>query len=150
MEVMVVLLIIGLMAGAVTLSFPPQREPVLVQGEKLATRLQLASQSSVVEHTPFGVKLEETGYVIVKFKDNAWSEIAQYTYDMDDTPAITLMENGAIIDLEAANKANIPVIRYDTTGLATPFTLSMATSRARIRIVGAVDGRVELIYGGGP
>lgn len=143
-EVMVVLLIVGMMSGVVILNIPPPRDPVLVQGEKMASRLRLVSQAGMVENHAFGISVDRDGYSVVKFENNAWTEIIRHDFEFDTPPVIALTQNGAIIDLKALKKSGLPVIRYDNTGIATPFTFSIETGNSEIYLVGHVDGSVDV------
>ncbi|PHR61342.1 MAG: type II secretion system protein GspH [Robiginitomaculum sp.] len=148
-EVMVVLLIMGVMAGMVIMNLPPQKDPALVIGEKLMSRLRIAAQSSMVENRSFGVKLDESGYSIVSYENNEWLEISRHEFELERKPILSLSRNEEVLNLATLKKQNIPVIRYDSTGLATPFTLSIETQTLRFQIEGAVDGGVTMTRGVG-
>lgn len=143
-EVMVVMLIVGLMAGVVLLNIPPQRDPVFVQGEKLASRLQMVSQTGMIEGRSLGVSFDQGGYSVLKYENNEWRTMARHEFQFDQDPTLTFSRNGAPINLETLRKSGMPAIRYDITGIATPFELSLETQSAKINLIGHVDASVDV------
>ena len=143
-EVMVALFIMGLMAGVVILNLPERENVLVVEGRRLATNLQMASQSSLIGQYPSGVRFNEEGYSIVRYDGTEWTTQNTYNYGEDQTPIMTLRQNGAELDMEKVRKSNIPVIRYDTTGLATPFELSLLYGNEKVNLTGGVDGRITV------
>ena len=146
-EVMVVLLIVGLMAGTVVMNLPPKQDPLYAQGRLLATRLEQASQTSLIEQSSIGVRFVEGGYEVLKYTGENWDDAGKYFYDLSNNPNISLSVNGGEIDLKAARKSEFPVVRFDATGLATPFELSLQTSVSSVRLKGGVDGSITLVLG---
>ncbi len=146
-EVMVVLLIVGLMAGTVVMNLPPKEDPLYAQGKLLATRMEMAAQSSLTTQTSIGVRFEEGGYEFVKYSGEVWESVAQYTYELEQKPNVVLKLNGSTIDIKEAQKSEFPVLRYDVTGLATPFEFSLEGSKSRLHITGGVDGSVTVKLG---
>ena len=143
-EVMVALFIMGLMAGVVILNLPERDNSLVVEGRKFAANLHMASQSSLIGQYPSGVRFNEEGYSIVKYDGEEWMTQNTYNFGEDQTPIITLRQNGAELDMEEVRKSDIPVIRYDTTGLATPFELSLLYGNEKVNLTGGVDGRIKV------
>lgn len=143
-EVMISLFIIGLMVGVVILNLPDRENSVVVEGRKLAANLQMAAQSSLIGQYPSGVRFNEEGYSIVKYDGEEWTPQNTYSFGEDQTPIISLRQNGAELDMDEVRKSNIPVIRYDTTGLATPFELSLLYGNEKVSLTGGVDGRIKI------
>lgn len=144
-EVLMSMLIISLMTGIVVLNLPKDENPIVTQGQLLANHLRIASQSSMIENTPVGIAFTEDGYEAVKYVAGQWETIEQFTFETKSLPQMELKQNGAKINLEEAYKNGVPVIRYDTTGLATPFELSIDVYGDSIRIEGNANGEVNFI-----
>ena len=143
-EILAVLLIIGLMAGAVVMNMPPKQDPLHKQGELLATRIQIAAQSGLVEGQSIGIIFHEQSYDIVRYFNETWNVTQEFEYGVDNSkPVISLTLNAAKIDLEQAEKTGIPTIRYDTTGLGTSFELQLEDGLSRFIINGRVDGSIN-------
>lgn len=141
-EVLAVLFIIAMMAGAVVMSLPPKQDPLYEQGKTLATRIGLAAQTGLIEQQAMGVSFTKKGYTILKYTDQAWEIIEEFEFEGDRAPDLELRENEAPVDLEQAEKSEIPVIRYDTTGLGTAFELYLTSGSSGFVITGAIDGTI--------
>jgi len=144
-EVLMSLLIVGLMTGLVVLNLPESEDPVETQAKLLVTRLQTASQTSMISNQAIGIEFTDDGYRAVRFIGDEWETIERFEYDMDSVPIVEITRNDEKIDLEKAQESGIPVIRYDSTGLATPFELSIDVYGTEIRIEGGADGSVKLV-----
>jgi len=147
-EVMVVMLIIGLMVGAVALSLPARPDPLNVRGKAVASTFRAFAQSSIIDREAKGVRLTKTGYELMAHHDGNWSVIQDFDYGLDDIPVVRFMRNGAKINLETARKTEGPMLRFDATGLATPFTLEIENGPQVVTITGNTTG--EITYAIGP
>ncbi|NNC38118.1 MAG: prepilin-type N-terminal cleavage/methylation domain-containing protein [Hyphomonadaceae bacterium] len=147
-EVLMSMLIIGLMTGIVVLNLPEGDDPWEDQARELASKFQIASQSAMISNQSIGIKISKQGYEIVRFVAGDWVEIEGSEFSGDIPISIELVQNGAKIDLKAAAKTEVPVIRYDATGLATPFELTIDGYGRSMQFVGGPDGTVELVLDG--
>ncbi len=143
-EVLAVLFIIGMMAGAVVMNMPKAQNPLHKQGELLATRIGLAAQGGLISQQSIGVVLRGDGYEIVRYNNYIWETVETFTFDLESKPYIELTQNAAKINLEAAEKSGVPVIRYDTTGLGTPFALKLQSGASAYMISGGSDGKITV------
>lgn len=141
-EVLAVLLIFGLMAGAVIMNLPSRPDPLHQRGRLMATHIQLAAQTAMIDHQSIGIRFIEDGYEIVKYYDENWDVINKFEFGLEGKPYLELTQNAAQIDLELAEKSGVPSIRFDTTGLGTPFELSMENGASHITLTGSIDGMV--------
>lgn len=142
-EMMMSMLIIGLMTGVVVLNLPSGDDPAVEQGKLLVSRLRIAAQTSMIENTPVGIEFNEDGYSAVRFIGGEWETVESFTYELEQPLVLELTQNGAKIDLDAARKTGVPVIRYDATGLATPFELEVDAFGLTMFFDGKSDGSVE-------
>ena len=146
-EVLVVLLIFGIMAGAVVLNFPNRKNSLYELGTQMATHLERTAQSSLIERQTFGVKFSPKGYEIVEYSDGKWAGLQKFTFSEDFLPNMTLTKNGAPINLKDKLVQSVPLVRYDTTGLATPFNLILENKTSSIQLVSDYTGKISIKYG---
>ncbi len=142
-EVLAVLFIIGMMAGAVVMNMPKAKDPLQAEGELFAARMGLAAQSALVGQQSIGVILQEDGYEIVRYNDDIWETVDVFSFALDSKPFLELTQNAAKINLEAAEKSGVPVIRFDTTGLGTPFELKLQSGTSTYLVSGSGDGKIN-------
>ena len=141
-EILAVLFIIAMMAGAVVMNLPAKPDPLHVQGKLLASRIQMTAQTGLIAGQATGIGFTKHGYAIMKYNVDVWEIIEEFEYSAEGEPDLELTQSAAEIDLEAAEKSEIPVIRYDTTGLGTPFELHLRNGSSRFVITGAIDGTI--------
>lgn len=96
-----------------------------------------------------GIKFAQTGYSVWVYKDGIWEDRMQYTYNMTPPPTLRLTLNGAIIDMKSTQFSKLPTLHYSSTGLATPFEISLESASKTIALRGKPDGSVRLNLSGG-
>lgn len=74
-ELMVVIAIIGVAAGAVLLSMPDPRPTLAVEAERFAARLTLAREEAVMTNRPVALRAEAAGYGFESFDGAAWTPL---------------------------------------------------------------------------
>ncbi len=141
-EILAVMFIIAVMAGAVVVNLPAKPDPLHEQGKLLASRIQMTAQIGLIERQSMGIGFTKNGYSTMKYNGEIWENIEEFEFEQEGEPDLELTQSTAKIDLEAAEKAGIPVIRYDTTGLGTPFILHLRNGTSRFVITGAIDGTI--------
>lgn len=142
------MLIIGLMTGIVVLNLPSGDDPWEAQARELASKFEIASQSAMIANQTIGIKISKEGYEVVRFVAGDWVKIEGQAFSGEIPISVALVQNGAEIDLKAAAKVDVPVIRYDATGLATPFELTIDGFGRSVEFVGGPDGSMELVLDG--
>ena len=146
-EVLSVLLIMGLMAGVVIFNLPEKKVPLHRQGEDMAAHIRHAHQAAMFEGQVLGVILREQGYDIVRYLDPVWLPLETYVFEMTPAPQIVLTQNSGKIDLAAAEKLKVPMIRFDTTGISTPFNLRLEDGQSVFIITGDMAGKLTTEVG---
>ena len=141
-EVLAVLLIIGLMAGVVVLSMPTPASPLVKQGHKIERHMARLSQSALMDGKPYGISIHKNEIEIVRYEQGGWKSIDKAEFGAGANTYVRLFQNGAKIDLDKAEKLAVPIIRYDTSGLATPFEMWLEASGERLIIRGEIDGLI--------
>ena len=147
-EVLMSMLIIGLMTGIVVLNIPAGEDPWESQARQLASKFEIASQSAMIANQTIGFHLNKDGYKIARFVAGEWVDIESGEFNSEIPLSIELEQSGAKIDLKAADKSDVPVIRYDATGLATPFELTIDGYGRSMQFVGGPDGSVAFVLDG--
>ena len=145
-ELLVVLVLIGLAAGAVLLTLPPARDDLDHAATRLAARLHWAADHAVLAGEPVGLILGPQGYRFVRYRLGQWQPV-------QDEPALAPaawpvgamawleMAGAATLATDEAN-AEIPVLRFDPTGMAREFRLILAQDGVRHVIAGDQAGRL--------
>ena len=74
-ELLMVVAILGLAAGAVVLSAPDPRPPVGAEAERFAARLVRAREEAVLNNRPVAVEATASGYGFSQFDGARWSPL---------------------------------------------------------------------------
>lgn len=74
-ELMVVIAIIGVAAGAVVLSMPDPRPTLAVEAERFAARLTLAREEVVMTNRPVALRADAAGYGFESFDGAVWTPL---------------------------------------------------------------------------
>jgi general secretion pathway protein H len=74
-ELMVVIAILGVAAGAVVLSLPDPRPSLGVEAERFAARLMLAREEAVMTNRPVALRADAAGYGFEAFDGAVWSPL---------------------------------------------------------------------------
>ncbi len=145
-ELMVVLVLIGLAAGAVLLTMPPAKDGLDDAVTRLAARLEWAADHAVLSGEPVGLILGAQGYRFARYRLGQWQPVR-------DEPALAPaswpqgamawleMADGALLPVDEAS-AEVPLLRFDPTGMTPAFRLVLAQDGARQVIVGDQMGRL--------
>ncbi len=131
-ELMMVVAILGLAAGAVVLSVPDPRPSVAADAERFAARLSRARDEAVLSNRPVAVEATSTGYGFSVFDGADWTPLTDGPFGTE------AWMSGTIV-----TPANGPVrVVFDPTGVADPATLTLARDRNSRTVT--VDGAGEV------
>ena len=131
-ELLMVVAIIGLAAGAVVLSVPDPRPSVAQDAERFAARLSRARDEAILSNRPVAVETTPAGYGFTVFDGAAWSPLSDGPFGPETwTPGTTV-----------ASAAEPVRLVFDPTGVAEPATLTL-TRDGRRRTV-TIDGAGEV------
>ncbi|GLS02826.1 type II secretion system protein GspH [Brevundimonas denitrificans] len=135
-ELLMVVAIIGLAAGAVVLSVPDPRPSVAEDAERFAARLSRAREEAVLSNRPVAVEATPAGYGFSVFDGAEWSALDEGPFGPETWTA------GTTVD-----PSNPPMrIVFDPTGVADPAALTLTRDRQSRTI--AVDGAGEVRLNG--
>lgn len=135
-ELMVVVALIGLMASAVALTLPDPRGRLEDEAARLAARLTLARDESVLTGRATAVRLDEQGYGFLRRQGGVWTPL-------DEAP-FRPMAWGEGVRPSLDGRGPL-VIAFDPTGLADPAQVRLARGdrAAAIRIEPSGEVRLE-------
>ena len=131
-ELMVMMTIIGLAAGAVVLSIPDPRPSVGMEAERFAARLVRAKEEAILTNRPVAVDVDRVGYRFSNFDGRDWTALnGVFTAQTWDE------------GLGAPGRARIV---FDPTGVTDPAEIRlMRDGRGRTVVV---DGAGEVVVDG--
>ncbi|MGZ9098207.1 MAG: GspH/FimT family pseudopilin [Brevundimonas sp.] len=135
-ELLMVVAILGLAAGAVVLSVPDPRPTVAADAERFAARLTRAREEAILSNRPVAVAATSTGYGFSVFDGAQWSALEEGPFGPEIwTAGTTIAPAGEAMRLV-----------FDPTGVAEPATLTLSRE-GQSRTV-TVDGAGEVSLDG--
>ena len=135
-ELLMVVAIIGLAAGAIVLSVPDPRPSVAEDAERFAARLSRAREESILSNRPVAVEATAVGYGFSVFDGAAWSPLVEGPFGPETWTGGTTVQ---------PSDAPVRAV-FDPTGVAEPMTLTL-TREHNSRTV-TVDGAGEVSLDG--
>lgn len=130
-ELLMVIAIIGLAAGAVVVSVPDPRPSVAGDAERFAARLSRAREESILTNRPVAVEATQAGYTFAVFDGATWSPLDEGPFGPEAWTGGTTVAPAGTLRLV-----------FDPTGVADPASLTLTRDR-RSRTV-TVDGAGEV------
>lgn len=130
-ELLMVVAILGLAAGAVVLAVPDPRPAVGAEAERFAARLSRARDEAVLSNRPVAVEVTAAGYDFTTFDGRAWTPLSDGPFGAEAWQAGTVPD-----PREDARFV------FDPTGVAEPLRLTLVHEGKRINI--SVDGAGEV------
>lgn len=152
-EMLAVIFVIGLASALVVLTMPPPEGPVEKAAERFAMLSQRAADEAIVTGDVVGLRIDERGYEFARYRGGAW--IALPGFEGDDWPlgATVALESEALsqarrmAEREPDDEPLPPLVTFDPTGGATPFTLRLEDHQRRFVITGDAGARLTLERG---
>ena len=149
LELLVVLILIGVIAAAVTLSVglagPAGKVPE--EAQRLARLIQLQCQEAVLQTQELGVQIQAPGYLFLRWNGEDWEPRADRVfqpYSLEPSLEMALSIDGRPADMAEAD-AQPQVVCY-SSGEMTSFELSIGVVQQprRYLLRGAADGELTL------
>ena len=144
-ELMVVLFIIGLVAGAVVLALPGDSAALSEDADRFAARVAAARDEAVVSARPIAVWIAPSGYGFDARQDRVWVPLNARTLPNQDwKPGTTArIEQAAVEGEKDEAEQGRARFWFDSTGLPnTPVTVVLARGANSDRIVISATGEV--------
>ena len=157
LEILVVLVMIGILVGAATLTI--HRNPHLAlqqETERLNAVMRLAQEQAILRAEVYGVRFEPTGYAFLRRVGSQWQAFTEPPYQAHTLPEVmqwVLSENhypAALFPDTAAAEEQPPQIVLLPSGEMTPFVLELHStdpdleSGERYRLEGSSMGELKL------
>lgn len=150
-ELMVVLFIIGLVAGAVVLSLPGDSAALSEDADRFAARVAAARDEAVVSARPIAVWIAPSGYGFDARQDRQWVPLnARTLVNRDWKPGTVARIEGSADEPAAPNAADPSAVQpdrarfwFDSTGLPNvPVTVVLSRGVNSDRIMISATGEV--------
>ncbi len=138
-ELMVVLMVIGVVAGMVTMSAAPspQRE-LRADADRLAQLLSLAREEAQVRGAPIRFEADASGFRFVVFRDREWQPI---TDDRDLRPRPWASETRVAVDRPDGRR----VLEFGRDLVEAPYRVVLQRPEAAVSIVANGLGAFEVV-----
>jgi general secretion pathway protein H len=133
-ELLMVVAIIGLAAGAVVLSVPDPRPSVAEDAERFAARLSRAREEAILTNRPVEVEATPAGYGFLVFDGARWSALVEGPFGPETWTAGTRLE-----------PSDVRIV-FDPTGVAEPAVLTLTRDHNSRTVT--VDGAGEVTLNG--
>ncbi|MET4682217.1 GspH/FimT family pseudopilin [Brevundimonas faecalis] len=135
-ELLMVVAIMGLAAGAVVLAVPDPRPPVIHEAERFAARLVRAREEALLTNRAVAVEATATGYGFSSFDGVRWSPLTDGPFGPEDWAEDTAVR-------PEGQPADQPLrIVFDPTG--APDAAALTLSRGSRVVTVAVDAAGEV------
>ena len=147
-EMLVVLVIIGLLASTVVLTWPAGGT-LRDDAAALAARATLAAQESVLAGKAMGLDVTADGYAFYRMEEGAWREVdnerafRRHVWRTGVVPQ--LRRDGVFAGHRRVDDAAIaPAVVFDPTGIVPVFSVTLAEKAERIVIAADTKGVVKV------
>lgn len=135
-ELLLVVAILALAAGAVILTAPNPHPSVTADADRFAARLVHAREEAILSNRPVAVEATTTGYDFSVFDGERWARLEDGPFEPQ------AWTNGTIVALSVTPMRLV----FDPTGVAEPATLTLSRDGRSHRV--AVDGAGEVLLDG--
>lgn len=147
-ETLVVLVIMGLLAATVVLTWPAGGA-LRDDAAALAARATLAAQESVISGAAMGLDVTDSGYAFYRMTDGAWREVDderafRRRHWREGVVPTVRREGFGAGDRRGSGPAAAPAVVFDPTGLVPVFSVTLAESGERLVVAANARGVVEV------
>jgi general secretion pathway protein H len=133
-ELMVVIAVIGLLAGGVMLAMPDPRGRLADEAERFAARTVAARDLAIVDGRPVALRVTSAGYAFDRREAGAWVPIAERPF------ASQPWREGTAALVPPTARAT-----FDATGRpSAPIALTLVRGGERLAVAVEADGRVRI------
>lgn len=127
-EIMVVIVVVAVLMGAVTLSFPPAGDNLLKQNsERFSVLISLAQNESILQSTEIALEMDDKGYSFYKNENNSWVALSEAPFNKRQLPtdiSSKLFLDDISVNLEGRENGT-PQIVFLSSGEMTPFVYQL-------------------------
>jgi general secretion pathway protein H len=129
-ELMVVIVVIGLIAGVAVLAIPEPGGGLGAEAERFAARAKAAQEAAVINSRATSLRVDASGYAIARNESGAWKEVAQHPWVAGTQPDFGTGAAGRTM--------------FDATGIADPLEVTLRRGEQRVQIVIGGDGEIQV------
>ena len=123
-ELLVVLVIVGLVSGAVVLAMPDPRGSLVAEAERFAARAHAAQERAVTDNRAVALRIGGDGYAFERRSDGEWAPLEARPFGQvawrRETVAVLVPEGERIV--------------FDATGFAEPARLTLARGGEQVAV----------------
>ena len=152
LEVMVVIVLVGIVLSAVTLSVGGQREQQLqTEIRRIQQVMKLAHEEAMLNQSELAIQFRPHDYQFQLFTNNTWQAIDEPNYLrqhlLDDGFDLKLLQDGIAVSLTEDEAGRVLL---SSSGEMTPFELilSLADSELRYQLSGTPMGELIIRHSG--
>jgi general secretion pathway protein H len=135
-EMLVVLAILGIAAGAVLLTAPDSRRSLIWEAERFAAGLVRAKEEAVLTNRTIDVRISRDGYAF-----GATSRGLRRPLEQRPFASVAWNEDTTAIVAESDQRSRIA---FDSTGMATPAAVDLYRSDGHVRVIVDIAGSVKI------
>ncbi len=135
-EMVVVLAIVGIAAGAILLTAPDSRRTLTQEAERFAANLVRAKEEAVLTNRTIDVSITSEGYTF-----GATSRGVRRPLDERPFGTVEWSEDTTAVLSDSDQRSRIA---FDSTGLATPAAVDLYRSDGHVRVMVDIAGSVRL------
>ncbi len=141
-EIMVVVVIISIMVGVVTLSFPDTNRDLLKEdAERFSSLVLLAEDEAILQSRDLALAINDEGYAFFSRENKKWQAFSKTPFKPRKLSGLEKPElylEGVSIQLTKAEKTKPQIVIY-SSGEVTPFTYSFGYE-GKSKVTLTVDG----------
>ncbi len=153
-ELMTVIVIIGVAAGAVVMVLPTGGPTLDEEARRFSSGLQRIARDSVLTGRMIGIRIEPEGYQAYRLRRGTWEPLRgeDASGQWDEETQVTVGQGAAIRKPVSDQRDQsdrkepriVPQIRFDPIGIGTPFWLRFERAGSSLILRSDGDGMVEI------
>ncbi|MFC7050299.1 type II secretion system minor pseudopilin GspH [Emcibacter nanhaiensis] len=141
-ELMVVIVIIGMISAVVVLNMPSPASDLEQETEKLAARLRLAAEESIMAGELTGVRITPEGYAFVIYRRGHWLPLDLPSGQWPEGAVVRLVRDRLPVELTENLPENSPSIWFDPLGNQMSFSIDISGIDDNIKVSGEENGEI--------
>ncbi|WP_417317570.1 type II secretion system minor pseudopilin GspH [Emcibacter sp.] len=145
-ELMVVIVIIGLISAVVVLNMPSPVSELEEESERLAARLRLAAEESILTGQVTGVRITSRGYEFLTYHRGRWVPLDLPGGEWPDGVTVRLVRDVLPVDLTQDQPEDLPSLWFDPVGNQEIFYIEYKAIQEIIKVSGEVDGSITVTH----
>lgn len=152
-ELVMSLFVLGLVSGAVILTLPESPAPERLEADRLAERLSVAANHSILSGEVVGIALSESEYSFHRLVRGQWSQIREHPlagWSLSPDSGVTVSGSGAVAELgpslQVVPLGEIrPNIVFYPVGLNTPFSVLVRGENESLEVRSRGAGEIRVV-----